>query len=132
VRGEIGLPAWILFGILFAWQLPHFFAIAWIYREDYERAGLRMLSVVDPTGNELARQMMVYSLVVHLLSLVPAVTGMAGFVYYLAALLLGIWFLASSFQTAFQLNSHSRSFFARSVLYLTLLLLFMVLDKGPI
>lgn len=131
-RGTLDLGAWILFSILFAWQLPHFFAIAWIYREDYERAGLRMLSVVDPTGNQIGRQIMISSLGVHLLSLLPALTGMTGFTYYLAALLLGIWFLASSFQMAFRLESCSRSFFRKSVLYLTFLLLLMILDKNPV
>lgn len=131
-RGELGFEPWVLFSILFAWQLPHFFAIAWICREDYSRAGFRMLSVVDPTGKRVGQEIMIYSLAVHLLSFVPAVSGMTGPLYYLAALLLGIWFLVSSFQTAFQLDLRSRSFFRRSVLYLAFLLLFLILDRKTI
>ena len=131
-RGGLGAGAWILFAILFVWQLPHFFAIAWIYREDYERAGLRMLSVVDPTGNQIGRQIMIYALGVHLLSFLPPIFGVTGNWYYLGALLLGIWLIASSFQTAFQLDARSRAFFRSSVLYLSLLLLLMILDKTPL
>lgn len=128
--GELGREAWVLFAILFVWQLPHFFAIAWIYREDYKRAGFRMLSVVDPTGQRVGRQMMLYSLALFLLSLLPPVVGMTGLVYYLAALILGVWFLLASFFTAFKLDSRSRTFFRSSVLYLTLLLFFLMLDKN--
>ena len=132
VKGSLGAGAWILFAILFAWQLPHFFAIAWIYREDYEHAGLKMLSVVDPTGIRIGRQIMIYTLGVHLLSFLPSIAGLTGHWYYLGALLLGIWFIVSSFQTTFQLDSRSRSFFKTSVLYLALLLLLMLFDKTPI
>ena len=131
-RGNLDWGAWILFAILFAWQLPHFFAIAWIYREDYERAGLKMLSVVDPTGLRIGRQIMIFTLGVHLLSFLPPLAGVTGHGYYLGALLLGIWLIASSFQTAFQLDSRSRSFFKTSVVYLALLLLLMIFDKTPI
>lgn len=129
--GELGKGAWPLFFILFVWQLPHFFAIAWIYREDYERAGFRMLSVIDPTGERIGRQIMGGSLAVFLSSFIPPLFGLTGLFYYLAALLLGIWLLASSFQTAFQLEARSRIFFRNSVLYLTLLLVFMMGDKSP-
>jgi len=127
--GRLTWEAWVLFAILFAWQLPHFFAIAWIYREDYTRAGFHMLSVVDPTGKRIGQEMMIYSLAVLLTSLLPAVTGMSGFVYYGGAFLLGIWFLAASFRAAFQLESRARSFFLKSVLYLSLLFLLMIVDR---
>ena len=130
--GTLDCPAWILFSILFVWQLPHFFAIAWICREDYAGAGFQMLSVVDPTGLRVGRQIMLYTLATHLLSFLPAVTGMTGNFYYLGALLLGIWLIASSFKTAFRLDANSRTFFRHSVIYLTLLLLLMVLDRGPV
>ena len=129
VKGDLGWEAWILFAILFMWQLPHFFAIAWIYREDYSKAGFRMLSVVDPSGKRIGQEMMIYTLAVLLASLLPAVTGMAGLVYYGGAFLLGIWLLAASFRTAFQLDSRARSFFKQSVLYLSLLFLLLLLDK---
>lgn len=131
-RRELGFEPWILFSILFVWQLPHFLAIAWIYREDYTRAGFQMLSVVDPTGERVSRQMMIYSLALYLLSFAPALTGMSGPFYYLGALLLGIWLIASSFQTAFRLDLRSRTFFRNSVLYLTFLLLLMIVEKKPL
>jgi len=127
-RGELGWQAWLLFAILFVWQIPHFFAIAWIYREDYRKAGFQMLSVVDPTGERIGRAIMIYSLGLLLLSLAPPVMGMMGRVYYVGAFGLGIWFLASSFRTAFQLDLRSRTFFRTSVIYLTLLFSFMILD----
>lgn len=127
--GDAGWKAWILFSILFVWQIPHFSAIGWIYREDYERARFRILSVVDPTGERVGREIMLYSLGLFLLSLLPPLLGMTGLVYYLAAFLLGLWFLAASCLTAFKLDSRSRAFFRSSILYLTLLLLFLMVDK---
>ncbi len=129
-QGKLTWEAWVLFAILFAWQLPHFFAIAWIYRQDYSRAGFKMLSVVDPTGTRIAKEIMIYSLIVLLASLVPALTGMNGFIYYGGAFLLGIWFLASSFHAAFGLEANSRSFFKKSVFYLSLLFLLMMVDRA--
>lgn len=131
-KGELGPGAWILFAILFVWQLPHFFAIAWIYREDYAKAGFPMLSVVDPTGERVGRQILVYTLAVHLFSFLPALAGMTGNFYYLGALLLGIWFIASSFRAAFALERHSRAFFRNSVVYLSLLFLLMMFDRSPV
>lgn len=128
-RGRLGFEAWILFGILFLWQMPHFFAIAWIYREDYTQAGFPMLSVVDPSGERVGRQIMIYTLGTYLFSFLPALTGMTGDFYYLGTLLLGLWLIASSFRTAFQLDRRSRSFFRNSVIYLSLLLLLMMLDR---
>jgi len=127
--GRLDWQAWILFTILFLWQLPHFFAIAWIYREDDKRAGFRMRSVVDPTGKRIGQEIMIYTLAVLLASLLPAVTGMSGLVYYGGAFLLGIWFLAASLRTAFQLDLRARSFFRQSVLYLGLLFFLMWMDK---
>ena len=132
VRGELGVEAWSLFLILFVWQVPHFYAIAWIYREDYARAGFQMLSVVDSSGEKIGRQIMIYSLLLCLASFLPALVGRSGLLYYLSALLLGIWLLASSLRTAFQLDSRSRVFFRNSVLYLALLLFFLILDRRPL
>jgi protoheme IX farnesyltransferase len=130
--GALGLEAWVLFLILFVWQLPHFFAIAWICREDYERAGFQMLSVVDPTGERVGRQILIYTLALHLLSFLPAIFGMTGHFYYLGALLLGIWFIYSSFKTAFQLDRHSKAFFRNSIVYLSMLFFLMMLDRSPV
>jgi protoheme IX farnesyltransferase len=91
--GPLGREAAALFLILFVWQVPHFLAIAWIYREDYARAGLRMLPVVDRLGRITARQMVVYCLVLIPVSLVPVLLQRAGPAYLLGALLLGVFFL---------------------------------------
>ncbi|HEV3343125.1 MAG TPA: heme o synthase [Pirellulales bacterium] len=87
----------ILFVILFLWQVPHFLAIAWIYRDDYARAGLRMLPVRDPSGNETAQHMVGYSAALVAVSFLPAPPGSAGALYLLAAAILGTWFLRCAF-----------------------------------
>ena len=130
-RGDIGLGAWILFFILFVWQLPHFLALSWMYREDYARAGFQILSVADPTGERVRRQLILYSLLLLLLSLTPPLIGMTGYFYYLGAFLMGIWFLVASFRTAAALDLRSPLFFRKSIIYFSLLLLLMILDKNP-
>lgn len=94
--GELGPGAWALFGILFFWQLPHFLAIAWMYRADYARAGFPMLPVVEPDGGSTARQAVLWSAALVPLSLLPAALGLAGWVYAAFALLLGLGYLAAS------------------------------------
>lgn len=94
--GELGTGAWALFGILFFWQLPHFLAIAWMYRADYARAGFPMLPVVEPDGGSTARQAVLWSAALVPLSLLPAALGLAGWVYAALALVLGLGYLAAS------------------------------------
>src|SRR5256714_5077054 len=77
-RGEIDVAAWALFAILFLWQFPHFLAIAWMYREEYGRAGIRMLPVVAPEGRVTGQQIIAYSLMLLPVSLLPAVLGLSG------------------------------------------------------
>ena len=91
--GSLGVGAWVLFGILFLWQLPHFLALAWLYREDYGRAGLRMLSVGDRTGVTTFRHAAVYALALLPVSLLPAVVGIAGAWYFAGAAILSSWFV---------------------------------------
>src|SRR3954447_5608468 len=81
-RGEIGIEAWVLFAILFLWQFPHFQAIAWMYREDYSRAGILMLPVVEPDGRVTAQQIVIYTVMLIPVSLLPTVLGMAGKTYF--------------------------------------------------
>jgi heme o synthase len=130
VRGELGLEAWILFAILFLWQFPHFLAIAWMYREDYARAGIVMLPVVEPEGHVTGQQIVMCTLMLVPVSLLPVTVGLAGSVYFYGALVLGLLFLYSSICAAL---SHSRQQARRlllaSVLYLPLLFLLMVLNK---
>jgi protoheme IX farnesyltransferase len=95
VRGSLNLEALALFLILFLWQLPHFLAIAWIYRHDYAQGGFRMLTVADPDGRRTASRMIAYCIVLTAISLIPVVLGTAGRVYLCAALILGLGFLSS-------------------------------------
>ena len=94
--GALGPGAWALFGILFFWQLPHFLAIAWMYRADYARAGFPMLPVVEPDGGSTARQAVLWSAALIPLSLLPAALGLAGPVYAVGAVALGLAYLAAS------------------------------------
>lgn len=129
-RGSISLEGWILFAILFLWQFPHFLAIAWMYREDYGRAGILMLPVVEPDGRVTAQQIVVYTLMLLPVSLLPTVMGMAGKVYFIGAIVLGLLFLHSSLRAAFSMSrQHARRLLLASVLYLPLLFLLMVIDS---
>ena len=129
-RGEIDIAAWVLFAILFLWQFPHFLAIAWMYREDYGRAGIRMLPVVEPDGKVTGQQIILYALMLVPVSLLPAVLGISGKIYLVAALVLGLLFLASSIRAALsKSNQHARQLLLASVLYLPLLFGVMVLNR---
>jgi len=129
-RGEIDIAAWVLFAILFLWQFPHFLAIAWMYREDYGRAGIRMLPVVEPDGRVTGQQIILYALMLVPVSLLPTVLGLSGRIYLIAALVLGILFLASSIRAALsKSNQHARQLLLASVIYLPLLLGVMVLNR---
>lgn len=129
-RGEIDVAAWVLFAILFLWQFPHFLAIAWMYREDYGRAGIRMLPVVEPDGRVTGQQIILYSLMLLPVSLLPTFLGISGRVYLLAAMVLGLLFLATSIRAALsKSNQHARQLLLASVLYLPLLFGVMVLNR---
>jgi heme o synthase len=129
-RGEIDIAAWVLFAILFLWQFPHFLAIAWMYREDYGRAGIRMLPVVEPDGRVTGQQIITYALMLVPVSLLPAILGISGRLYLVAALVLGLLFLASSVRAAIsKSNQHARQLLLASVLYLPLLFGVMVLNR---
>src|SRR5919199_348441 len=117
--GSAGLEAWALFAILFAWQFPHFLAIAWMYREDYARAGIRMLPVVEPDGHSTARQIVLYASTLIPVSLVPSLLGMSGKIYFLGALALGLFFLYSGVKVAIERTaSRARRVLLVSVFYL--------------
>jgi len=119
-----------LFAILAFWQLPHFLAIAWIYREEYARAGFKMLPSVDPDGRRTARQSVGYAIVLLLASICPFTLKLAGPVYLAGALVLGGAYLACTIQFARQLTeAGARQVFLASILYLPLLLVVLTLDK---
>ncbi len=128
--GTLSIEAWVLFAILFLWQFPHFLAIAWMYREDYGRAGILMLPVVEPDGRVTAQQIVVYTLMLIPVSLLPTVLGVSGRVYYFGALVLGLLFLYSSIRAALSMSrQHARQLLLASVLYLPLLFILMVVNK---
>jgi protoheme IX farnesyltransferase len=129
-RGSIGLEAWVLFAILFLWQFPHFLAIAWMYREDYSRAGILMLPVVEPDGRVTAQQIVIYTVLLLPVSLLPAALGISGKVYLYGAIVLGLLFLYSSIRAAFSKSKQeARRLLLASVIYLPLLFILMVLDR---
>jgi heme o synthase len=128
--GEAGLEAWALFGILFAWQFPHFLAIAWMYKEDYARAGILMLPVVEPECRITARQIVIWSLLLVPVSLFPTILGTTGSVYFYGAFVLGILFLGTSIHAALvHTRQGARRLLLASVLYLPVLFGLMVFNK---
>jgi len=128
--GSVGLEAWVLFAILFLWQFPHFLAIAWMYREDYSRAGILMLPVVEPDGRVTAQQIVVYTVLLLPVSLLPTALGISGRVYFYGAIVLGLLFLYSSVRAAFSKSrQEARRLLLASVIYLPLLFILMVLDR---
>jgi protoheme IX farnesyltransferase len=123
VRGTLAPEAGVLFAVLFLWQVPHFLAIAWIYREEYARAGLCMLPVADPDGKITGRQMVLYCLALVLVSLLPVLNGQAGPVYLAGALLLGAVFLRHTVGFLREVSdAQARRVLRASLLYLPLLL----------
>ena len=128
--GTLTADAWALFAILFLWQFPHFYAIAWMYREDYERAGIRMLPVVEPAGHSAARQLVVGAALRIAVSRAPGLVGMSGRWYLLGALVLGGWFLYSGVRAANERTIlRARGVLLVSVFYLPLLYGLMLLDR---
>jgi protoheme IX farnesyltransferase len=129
-RNELGGEGWALFAILFFWQIPHFLAIAWIYRDEYARAGFVMLPAVDPHGHRTGRQAVSHTLGLTCASLLPALFGLVGGMYLAGALLLGLVFLTMAVLFSRELTvPRARGLFFASILYLPLLLGLMVLDK---
>ena len=128
--GSIGPAALALFAIGFCWQLPHFLAIAWIYREDYARAGFPMLPVLEPDGRSTARQAVAYGAALVPASLAPAALGMAGTLYAIGALLLGVFFLALAVRFSMARTvPNARALFFGSLLYLPALWALMIANR---
>ncbi len=131
VTGRIEPPAWILFAILFLWQLPHFLAIAWIFRDDYARGGFPMLPVLDPDGASTGIQAALYSAALVPVSLVPTILGLTGPVYFFGALVLGVAFFAFSVGLMVDHKKReARRLLLASVTYLPLLLALLVVDRA--
>jgi heme o synthase len=128
-RNQLDPGGWALFAILFFWQMPHFFAIAWMYREEYGRAGFVMLPTVDPDGFRTGRQAVNHAFGLLLMSLLPVALGLAGFLYFAASVILGGIFLVCALQFSRDLTGRARRLFFASIIYLPLLLILMVVDR---
>ena len=130
--GELGTGAWLLFAIVFLWQFPHFHAISWMYREDYARAGILMLPVVDKDGTRTFRQIVLYAASLVAVSLLPAIMGFAGMLYFFGALvtctgLVQVCLWAASAKT----NTRAKWLMHATVLHIPILLGLMMYDKLP-
>lgn len=130
VRDDLTLGAWVLYAILFFWQFPHFIAIGWMYRDDYARAGMLMTPLNDRDGSRAFRQVWIMSVALVVLSFFPALLGMAGSVYVLTALILGLGLLIAVHRAAsLRTKASAKELLHATVIYLPLLFLMMVLDK---
>lgn len=126
---EITLGAWALFALLFLWQFPHFLAIAWMYREQYAKAGILMLPVVEKEGKLTAQQIVIFTIILFPISLAPFFIGISGLVYLVGAVLLGLWFLYASIEAArSKSNEKARKLLLVSVLYLPVIFALMVFN----
>lgn len=126
---EITMGAWILFAFLFLWQFPHFLAIAWMYKDEYAKAGIKMLPVVEPEGKITAQQIVIFTILLLPVSLAPFFIGLAGWIYLIGAALLGGWFLYTSVVMArAKTVKKARRLLMVSVLYLPLIFALMVID----
>jgi heme o synthase len=131
LAGETGAWAWVLFAIILAWQFPHFMAIAWMYREDYARAGMRMLPALPDAGGIAGSQAIIYSIALLPVSLMPLFRGMAGPLYTVGALVLGIAYLAASIHFARRENlERAKKLMLVSLVYLPVLFLLILLDPA--
>ncbi len=129
--GGLGAGAWLLGAILFAWQIPHFMALAWLYRDDYERGGFRMLPIVDQSGGLTCRVIVLYLVAMIPLALILTLFGYTGIIYAIGSVILGAYFLWQGLilmQT--KNNANARKLFLASLIYLPFLLGLMVIDKS--
>ena len=132
-RDSLDIGAWVLFAIMFLWQVPHTLAIARLYREDYAKAGIMFLPVIEPEGSSSNRQIVSHSAALLAVSLLPTLLGIAGGVYFVVAFTLGVGFIAAGITLA--LNStlaNARRLLFASLVYLPVLLLVMALDRIPL
>ena len=128
--GSLDPEAWILFAILFLWQHPHFYAIALMFKDDYKKAGLKMLPVVEPNGSRTNRQIIWHALLLIPVSVIPVYINLLGMIYFWAALILGIGYLLSGFILAKQYSvNNARLVLKVSVFYLPILFLTIMVDK---
>jgi heme o synthase len=129
-EAPIGLTALAITGVVFFWQMPHFYALAWVYREDYGRGGLRMLSVIDPQGRRLGLESFLYSALLLAASLIPVATGLIGGFYAVGATALGVGMIVLSVRLwAVRDNRRAWQLFFGSITYLPAILILMLVDR---
>jgi protoheme IX farnesyltransferase len=129
-RGALTSEAWALFAIVFIWQIPHFMAIAWLYRDDFRRAGFPLLPVVHPDGKSTARQAVIFSVLLVPITVAPFLLGMAGAGYAIGALVGGFVLLGLSLAFQFdRTNDRARRLFIGSITYLPLLWMMLIADR---
>jgi heme o synthase len=129
--GRASVGGWVLFAIVFLWQMPHFYAIAWMYRDDYRRAGFPLLPIVEPDGRSTGRQALAYAAVLIPVSLLPTLVGIAGWIYFAGALVLGAALFVAAARFAWDRTvSSARLLFLGSITYLPLIWGLMILDYG--
>ncbi len=132
-RGELSVDAWVLFAILFLWQIPHTLAIAYLYQADFARAGIQFLPVIEPDGESTHRQILIHCAALLVVSLLPTLIGLAGASYFVAAFVLGAGFIASGIRLAMAPSrAGARRLLFASLIYLPALLLIMALDRVPL
>jgi protoheme IX farnesyltransferase len=126
---KLSIEAWVLFGIVFMWQMPHFLAIAWMYRDEYAAAGIKLLPVIEPDGRSTGRQAVLYTAALVPMSLMPTLVGLASPWYLMGAITLGaiLMFFSVEFSSTRTMASARRLFFG-SILYLPLLWTILVVD----
>jgi len=130
VRGTLDVDAWVLFAIMFLWQVPHTLAIAWLYREDYATAGMKFLPAIEPEGGSTHRQVLIHCAALLVVSLLPTLLGLAGAAYFVVAFVLGLGFLVTGLRLAIESNSRgARRLLFASLIYLPVLLLAMALNR---
>ena len=131
--GQLSVEAWVLFAIMFLWQIPHTLAIAFLYKEDFAKAGIQFLPVIEPDGESTNRQILVHCSALLAVSLLPTLIGLAGATYFIVAFVLGVAFLASGVSLIVTpTRAGARRLLFASLIYLPALLLVMALDRVPL
>lgn len=128
--GQLDSGAWILFAILYLWQHPHFYAIAWMFKDDYAKANLKMLPVIEPDGKRMIRQILWHLSLLIPISAFPYITGISGLIYLIGVVILSVLFLLSAVPMIHEKTNHNAKILLKtSVFYLPLLLILIVVDK---
>ena len=132
-RGSFDIDAWVLFAIMFLWQVPHTLAIAHLYREDFGKAGIKFLPVIEPAGESANRQILLHCAALLVVSFLPTLLGFAGAIYFIVALILGVGFLSYGVRLTMESTaSGARRLLFASLIYLPVLLLVLALDRVPL